>query len=134
LALAQRIYRKLQPGFPFPLTELHQRMVAQMLEPPSEEIVERMKAHLDAAVAAGEFTREEADRALEEFRKPGLKVGQGFGGLHLEDVLTYIEVLFYQGAGRFVLEIEFENPDDDHLHLTIKEIGKARWQKQQEEG
>jgi len=126
LALARRIERKLQVGvpLPFPLAELHRQMVAQMLEPPSEEFVERTRETLERAG----HSAEEIERFIAELRKPGLKAGQGFGGLHLEDVLTYLEVLFYQGAGRFVLEIEFENPDDDHLQLTIKEIGQARWQ------
>ncbi|MFQ6089994.1 MAG: hypothetical protein ACE5LD_00935 [Candidatus Bipolaricaulia bacterium] len=127
LALARRIERKLGLGVPFPLAELHRRMVAEMLEPPSEELIEKTRETLEQAG----HSQEEIERFIAEFKKPGLKVGQGFGGLHLEDVLAYLEVLFYQGAGRFVLEIEFENPDDDHLYLTIREIGRARWQEQE---
>ncbi len=56
----------------------------------------------------------------------------GFGGLHIEDVTAIVERLFYRGVGKFTLEIEFENPDDDHLHLTIKELGKAWWQEEEE--
>jgi hypothetical protein len=94
LALAQRIQRKLQPGFPWPLTRLHQQLVQGSLE--------------------GEELRE----------------GMGFGGLHIEDVTEIVERLFYQGAGKFALEVEFENPDDDHLSLTILSIGKAWWQEE----
>lgn len=76
-------------------------------------------------------------RRIQNKLKPGfprflageaLREGMGFGGLHIEDVTEIVERLFYQGARKFTIEIEFENPDDDHLHLTIQEIGKAWWQ------
>jgi len=84
LALAKRIYRKLQPGLPWPLTVLRRRLLA-------------------------EVTQE-------------LQAGMSLGGLHIEDVTEIVESLFYQGARRFTLEIAFENPDDDHLTLTIQAL------------
>jgi len=52
-----------------------------------------------------------------------LRPGMALGGLHIEDVTEIVERLFYQGAEKFTLTIEFEAPEvDDHLCLTIEAL------------
>jgi hypothetical protein len=126
IALARRIHNKLQPGSPWPLTLLHRRLVNSTL-----------RGLTDLGVIAEQlrkqgYSEEEIEAGLERYRKPGLHEGMGFGGLHIEDVCAYVEALWQQGAGRFTLEIEFENPEDDHLSLRIRELGRAWWQEQEE--
>ncbi len=125
IALARRIHNKLQPGFPTPLRELHQYMVQQsLLGLPSTVDLEFLAQRLR------DQGWEEADihGAIERMKQPGLQEGMGFGGLHLEDLITYAEALWRQGTGKFTLEVEFENPDDDHLTLTIVKLSRAHWQ------
>lgn len=55
------------------------------------------------------------------------------GGLHIEDIGAYVEALWRRGWGDLTLEVQFENPDDDHLTLTILEFGKTWWQEQEDE-
>ena len=124
IALARRIEAKLQPDSPIPLAQLHRSLVQQRLQGPMPEQLEQ------AARLLHDQGWEEAkiQRAIDEMKQPGLRKGQSFGALHIEDVLVYVEMLWRQGTGKFTLQIEFENPDDDHLTLTIVETGKAYWQ------
>lgn len=123
LALASRIQRKLQPGFPQPLTFLHQALVDRMLQGPPDEEIQKIREALSSKIP-----EEKIEEYIAELRKPGLREGESFGGLHLEDLVTYAEVLFRQGVGRFIWEVEFENLEDDHLTLTIQKLDKAHWQ------
>jgi hypothetical protein len=116
IALARRIHNKLQPGSPWPLTLLHRQLVSRALQGLTEEELGKIAEQLRKQG----YSEEEIEAGLERYREPGLHEGMGFGGLHIEDVCAYVEALWQQGAGRFTLEIEFENPEDDHLSLRIR--------------
>jgi hypothetical protein len=132
IALARRIHNKLQPGFPIPLTTLHQQLVEQSLQgtPPSEEELEKVARKLRDHGSP----EEEIQAVLAYMKEPGPRDGMSFGRLHIEDICAYVEALWRQGWGDLTLEIQFENPDDDHLTLTILELGKAWWQENDEDG
>jgi len=128
IALARRIQNKLQPGFPMPLTMLHQRLVEPSLPGATPEELERAAQQLQDMGMA----EKDIQDTLEWLAQPGFKDGMSFGELHIEDICVYVEAIWHQGWGDLTLEIQFENPDDDHLTLTIAELGKAWWQEDDE--
>ena len=128
VALARRIHSKVQPDAPVPLTTLHQSLVGQQLQGRTDEELARTREMLERAG----WDEADVDAAIAELAQPGLRAGQGFGGLHIEDLLPVVETLWRQGHGRFTLEVEFENPVDDHLNVTIAETDKAAWQTDEE--
>lgn len=66
---------------------------------------------------------------IQDLQSGGLREGQSFGGLHMEDIPRIVEQLFSQGVSKVTISLEFETPHlaDDRLTLSIDRIGKAWW-------